>query len=314
MERGVDPNEARTDGWRPLSIALYAGREQEAFFLINEAPSVDIEAPILRGDTPLMLAAELGRVNVLRALVAKGANVNVKNEDGYSALEVAIRHGQRAAAVCLINEAPGVDIDARDGHNRTALVLAAAIGDVAVMKALVAKGADVNTREALGLTPLRTAISHWHEEAALYLVEEPPVAVYEPDACASRGALGLAATSLYRVMRAIVRRMRAEGLDSATVASEMGAAAHSAISMKKLEALKALVEEGLDVDQAHVVVKDWKTNDRLLLHQACVKGDREAATLLVERGCDPLAHNSHGHRAHHVLAAQEDGLPMLHSG
>ena len=85
VERGVDPNEARTDVWRPLPIAIDNGREQEAIFLINEAPGVDIDAPIPGNLTPLMLAAAYGMMDVLRALVAKGAVVNAINDHGGAA-------------------------------------------------------------------------------------------------------------------------------------------------------------------------------------------------------------------------------------
>ena len=241
LERGVDPNEARTDSWRPLPLAIDGGREQEALFLINEAPGVDINAPTPSGGhTPLMLAARRGMVNVLRVLVAKGANVNAKNEQG--------------------------------------------------------------------LTALHAALCQQQEAAALYLVEEAATAVYDTDF--SLSALAYVATfSLCRVIHVILRRMRADGVDSATVAVEMGAAAHFAI--KKVESLKALLEEGLDVDQAPPLDRDGYSYELPLFHHACVYGNREAAALLVERGCDPLARNGLGQRAHHLMAVHEDGLPML---
>lgn len=68
IERVVDPNEARTNDWRPLHLAINGGGESEAFFLINEAPEVDVDAPIPKGDTQLILAAGRGMVDVLRAL------------------------------------------------------------------------------------------------------------------------------------------------------------------------------------------------------------------------------------------------------
>ena len=300
MDRGVDPNEVGTDGWRPLHFAIYAGWEQEALSLINEAPGVDVDAPMSSGHTPLMLAARHGTVDVLRALVGKGADVNTKNANGYCALREAISCKKRAAALYLINEAPGVDINAFDGRGKAAMLPAASVGNVAVMKALVDKGADVNTKNDLGATPLQVAIYKGGEEAALYLVEEAAAAVYDPD----MQALSLAASySTGRVMRAIVRRMRADGVASATLAEEMGAAARFAIEKKKVELLKALIEEGFDVEQASV--------EHSLFHHACMHGNRETAALLVERGCDLLARNSLGGRVHHVVAGFEDGLPML---
>ena len=310
LVRGFDPNEARTDVWRPLPITINNGREQEAMFLINEAPGVDIDAPKSRGFTPLMVAAEHGTVDVLRALWGKGADVNAKDEKGFSALHKAIVRNQRAATLYLINEAPGVDIEALDGRKRTALTLVAFFGDIAMMQALVGKGADLNAKNEEGATPLHAAIQGGQEEAALYLVEEAAAAVYDPDA----PGLALASTALSsrcRVMRAILRRMRADGVDSSTVAAEMGEAALCAIGEKELEALKALVEEGLDVDHAPVVGMGGGRYEHPLFHLACMHGNRETAALLAERGCDPLARNGRGEGAHHVLIGQPGGLSML---
>ena len=152
---------------------------QEALFLI-EAPGVDIDAPVTSGTTPLMLAAGHGKVDVVRALVAKGAILNAKNVFGVSALHMAIAQTRRAVALFHINEAPGVDIGTLDGQRQAALSLAAGVGDMAVIKALVAKGADVNEKNEAGVAPLHAAIYQAQEEAALYLVEEVGVTVMTP--------------------------------------------------------------------------------------------------------------------------------------
>ena len=79
-----------------------------------------------------------------------------------------------------------------------------------------------------------------------------------------------------------------------------------------MESLKALVEEGLDVNQApHMADGKGGSFEHPLFHHACIKGNREKAALLLERGCDPLAHDGRGQWAHHSVAACEDGLPML---
>ena len=266
------------------------------------------------------MAAAHGPLELLKSLIMeRGIDTSEVDADGWRPLHIAIKGGREQEAFFLINEAPGVDIDALDAHTQTALILAAGRGDVAVMQALVAKGADVNARTGTGTTALLGAISRGHEEAALYLVEEAVAAVYNPDAPAiydpdaPESALAYAATfSMYRVIRAIVRRMRADGMDSTAVAAEMGVAARCAIEEKDLESLKALVEEGLDVYQTSPMkCENGSNNEHPLFQIACFYGKREAATFLVERGCDPLAHNGCGQRAHHVLAAYDDGLPKL---
>ena len=185
---GANVNAKEENDYSALAAAIIKEQRAAALYLINEAPGVDIEAPTWRGDTPLIRAAGRGAVNVLRALVAKGANVNAKtDENDFSALHVAVLQEQRAAALFLVNEAPGVDIDSLDAYKQTPLTLAAVYGDVTVMKALVTKGANVNAKNVVGSMALSTAISKGHEEAAIYLIEEAAAAVYDPDAPASAG-------------------------------------------------------------------------------------------------------------------------------
>ena len=150
VAKDANVNAKNEQGFSALHLAISEKQRAAALYLINEAPGVDIDAPESSGTTPLMLAAAHGLVGVLRALVAKGANVNAKNKRGFSALHKAIVRNQRAAALYLINEAPGVDIEALDGRKRTVIILVASVGDVAVMKALVDKDADVNTKNDLG--------------------------------------------------------------------------------------------------------------------------------------------------------------------
>ena len=260
--------------------------------------------------TVVHIAALHGPLALLKLLIIeRGVDPNEADTDGWRPLPLAIDGGREGGVSFLINEAPGVDIDAPIAMGGTPLMLAAKHGMVGVLRALVAKCANVNAKSKAGSTALEIAIRHGQEKAALYLVEKAAVAVYDPDAPMS--ALSLAADLFRRrLMRAIVRRMRADGVDSATVAAEMGGAALCAIE-KGVESLEAPLEEGLDVDEAPVVIRHGESYKCLLFHHACIYGNREAAALLVERGCDPLARNARGDRVHHVLAANKDCLPML---
>ena len=266
-----------------------------------------LERGVLSPDTPCgngtlkHIAATFGLLELLNLLILeRGVDSNEVNVDGVRPLHLAIKARLEQEALFLINEAPGVDIDAPTPRGDTPFVVAAALGRMDVLRALVTKGADVNAKNEGGLSALHAAIQEGQEEAALYLIEEAAAAVYDPDAPVP--ALSYAAAfSLCRVMSAIVRWMRTDEVDSATVAAEIGPAALCAIE-KEVELLKALVEEGLDVDQAPVITVGGSSLERPLFHHACAHGNREAAAWLLERGCDPLARNSWGERAHHVLA------------
>jgi ankyrin repeat protein len=73
------------------------------------------------GDTLLMLAAAMGRADVMRALIAAGADANAKRNDGGTALMVAVA-SFRAEAVQVLLTAKA-DVNAIDNSGSTALML-----------------------------------------------------------------------------------------------------------------------------------------------------------------------------------------------
>lgn len=71
-------------------------------------------------DTALYLAAQYGRLEIAKALLAKGADVNTKNDDGQTSLTCAV-FSESKEMVRLILDAPGVDVGAQDLSGQTAL-------------------------------------------------------------------------------------------------------------------------------------------------------------------------------------------------
>lgn len=63
----------------------------------------------------------------------------------------------------------GVDVDARDRHGQTALMLAAQRGHHGVLAVLVAAGASLNVTAKYGLSALMLAVVNLHGESAALL-------------------------------------------------------------------------------------------------------------------------------------------------
>jgi uncharacterized protein len=78
--------------------------------------------------------------------------------------EDAIRRGDPAAVRALLDR--GADVDARDRHGQTALMLAAHAGHREVVEALVARGARLDVTAKFGLSALMLAIVAGHPEVA----------------------------------------------------------------------------------------------------------------------------------------------------
>ena len=131
----------------------------------------DINSRSRLGKTPLMLAVEYGygRSDVPQLLIEKGANLNAVDNDGNTALMIAIDRNNTEAAQLLLKNKAAVSPRNKDG--RTALHIAAAgvrrqpVGwllaagpDVTASSAGVdLQGLDVNAPDGSGRTPLMLA-------------------------------------------------------------------------------------------------------------------------------------------------------------
>ncbi|KAM5238042.1 KN motif and ankyrin repeat domain-containing protein 2 [Ctenodactylus gundi] len=90
------------------------------------------------GQTALMLAVSHGRVDVVKALLACEADVNVQDEDGSTALMCACEHGHREIAGLLLAE-PRCDISLADRDGSTALMVALDAGQSEIASMLYSR-------------------------------------------------------------------------------------------------------------------------------------------------------------------------------
>jgi ankyrin repeat protein len=120
--------------------------------LISSGADVDI--PQNDGMTALHWAADRGDTAAVAALLSAKADVKARTVNGgYTPLMLAARAGNAAVVKQLL--AAGADAKAVSGAGGTALHFAAEAGSAEAVNALVAKGADVNAEEPVwGQTPL----------------------------------------------------------------------------------------------------------------------------------------------------------------
>ena len=96
-------------GWTPLHYACTNGHLEIALFLLEKGAVVDAPSP--NETTPLMMAIRAGNIQLVRLLLDRGADIRIRNQQGYSAIDVAelfnqeeIQKGLRARWQKLYNE------------------------------------------------------------------------------------------------------------------------------------------------------------------------------------------------------------------
>ncbi len=89
-----------------------------------------------------------------------GANVDVRDRNGDTALIRSIRTGNHTVVQILLENA--ADVNLRAKTTETPLIMASRTGDVEIVKMLLSFGADVNARDEHGRTALIAAVISLH--------------------------------------------------------------------------------------------------------------------------------------------------------
>jgi ankyrin repeat protein len=114
-------------------------------------------------------AAQKGDVPTIKALLAQGADVNGKDEQGATPLLYATLRSQKATVDFLLSNGAKTDVATKDGV--TPLYLAARYGEAEIASMLVAKGAKVDALVSDGKSPLHFAARYGFLEVVRLLVE-----------------------------------------------------------------------------------------------------------------------------------------------
>ena len=109
-------------------------------------------------ERPLHVAASNGKIEDVRELLVRGADINAQDKYGCTPLFGAAADDQVEIVLELL--ARGADINAQDRHGWTPLHVAAFNWRVEIVRELIAQGADINARDGGGGTPLWRGRSH----------------------------------------------------------------------------------------------------------------------------------------------------------
>ncbi|HJQ69276.1 MAG TPA: ankyrin repeat domain-containing protein [Blastocatellia bacterium] len=112
------------------------------------------------GRTALFFAADRGRTEIVKMLLARGADA--KTAAGAKALSAAACAGDLESVKAILGK--GADINAQDKEGVTALMVAAEENRVEVVKLLLTRGANASLKDEDGETALDYAEFEEHKE------------------------------------------------------------------------------------------------------------------------------------------------------
>ena len=154
LKAGAEPDSSA------FSQACWLGRTDTVRLLMDAG---------IRPDAGLANAAQGGHIELVRLLLAKGADVNRKAESGVTALHLAALQGGLKTVGLLLEK--GADPNATNKDNETPLHMAiAGDGDIEIIKLLVKYGAQLNIANKEGITPVRLASIRSAKEAYDFLL------------------------------------------------------------------------------------------------------------------------------------------------
>ncbi|XP_065343666.1 uncharacterized protein LOC135941846 [Cloeon dipterum] len=152
IQCGADVNSKNNHGLTCLNIATVNRNLDLLEVLLKNKADVNNEYKLF-GNTPLHHAALENYPEILEMLVNHGADVNLQNKNGWTALHLAARYNPELSQTLLDH---GADVNSKEIDAWTPLLLAARFYPE-LSKTLLNHGADVNSNTKMGSSPLHFA-------------------------------------------------------------------------------------------------------------------------------------------------------------
>ncbi|MEI6653151.1 MAG: ankyrin repeat domain-containing protein [Verrucomicrobiota bacterium] len=285
LDRGADPKLEQSDGTTTLHRACQDGSKGLVEKLLLLHPNLD--AWDGQEFTPLLNAAEAGRADLLKLLVAAGADLKATQKHGRNALHLAAGSASPEAVRFLLDHQFGVNEVSNSGD--TALMSAAGHCRLETVTLLLGAGASVNGAEKKkGMTALMVAAIGGR--------------VSPTDLRTGTQSLGQCGP--FDDSLKITALLLDKGADMRAKDREGKGALHWAAAVGNAGVVELLLSKGAEVDAKDTLF------GRIPLHNAAYTADAKTAALLLEKGANITARDSNGCQPIH-LATQAGNVEVL---
>lgn len=177
VEHGASLDDVDSNGWTALHHVCRSGTEKAAKYLLSVCQDLCLVTRDKLMKTPLMLAVEDDKLDVVTHVVQKVRKVNnhlnVQDAEGCTALHHAMRKGQKNIVKVLLESQAKTQMKNSEGQKP--LMLACEHGRLDCVKLLwtsSGKSISVNSQDNQNRTALMLACMNCHEDVALFLVNK----------------------------------------------------------------------------------------------------------------------------------------------
>ena len=286
VEAGADLNVLDKFGNTALMLAAKAGGINSVKYLTERMSVSSLNQTNNKGETALMIAASDNsseQTSCLKCLVEAGADMNVQDKDGYTALMCALESGNMESVKFLTERMSVSTLNQANAKGKTALMLAASrysTDNVDILKYLVEAGADVNFQCRHGYTALMYASENTNVKSVKFLTDHMSVSTLDKVNDEGETALMLAASFYNEDTDEILKNLVEAGADVNVQCKRGYTALMELTSFSYIENshLQYLITAGADLN-----VADTETGYTALMI-AIDRGNDRAVSLLLEKG------------------------------
>ena len=301
---GVQPEQHAAEGAVGGIAAFFSVNDTNALADLLDQPSL-LNLQDGDGNTPLMHSAFYLDAKALSALLTRGADPNIRNKAGTTALMLAVGSVEK---VRLLLE-HGADPNAWSKAGNTALIVAAyQYGSSPVLKELIKKGARVNVANTLGATALYAAAQAGDPNAIRTLLKhDADVNSKGPVALNPAPVTALMAAALHGHLDCV--RVLIENGAEVHWVSEYGNVLNFATFTDRKETARLLLAKGVDVNVAGRRIGSARGDTGLtplIYASMSERNDASLVELLLENGANPAARASSGETALSVARQRGD--------